>query len=678
MAINDNGFKNIKLGRDESLSSPDILAIVKELVVVENCFIDNLYQDDDKIGLRIRCKGAKYFLVLQPSVRANFTEVAYDWKATNFIMMIRKHLKGRKIERVRQHEFDRIIEIEVEGGYKIITELFRRGNFIVVKENRVLFALRHVHMRDRAIYPGAEFKYPPGSPKDPRRLTLDEFKSVIMQGKNLLKGLLKLGLGRKYAYEALFIARMNPESMVDNVSDDELKGLFEIVKNLLDEIENHKLGIIYMLDGKPYIVSPIQLKIAGFLNLSKKRYENFSKAVDDFFIWLEKEKPETDVLRELSNEREKLIRRIRSQERSIRSFEKKISQLEKILDVIYGKYSLIESILSIIRHAKLEKGLSWDEIRAKIEEGRKKGITSASKIERISDDGTITIRLNSEKISINFKESLENYISRIYERIKKLRTKKRRAEEELEKVREELRNLEERIKRKLEEEKIVIKLPPRKWYHGFNWFISSDGFLVVGGKDRKSNEILVKRYMDDQDIFLHAEIHGGSVVIIKNPEGKNIPETTLKEAAELAASYSKAWKEGITAVDVYWTPAKKVSFTPPSGQYLPKGGFIVEEKNYIKNVPLKIAIGVLVKQTDNAFEIQFVSGPVEVVKKLTKYCVVIAPGYMKKFDVAKRIIEIIKSKAEENPVLLKALHSLKIEKIIELIPGPSILLEEDV
>ncbi len=678
MAINDNEFKNLRLGRDESLSSPDVLAIVRELKVIENCFIDNLYQDEDKIGLKIRCKGTKYFLVLQPSVRANFTEVAYDWKATNFIMMIRKHLKGKRIERVHQHEFDRIIEIEVEGGYKIITELLRKGNFIVVKENRVLFALRHVHMKDRAIYPGAEFRYPPGSPQDPRQLSLEEFESVIMQGKNILRGLLKLGLGRKYAYEALFLTKISPNADINSIQHDKLVELYKNIKDLLNEIENHEIGIIYLLDEKPYIFSPIQLEIAKVLNLSEKKYESFSKAVDNFFIWLEKEKPETDVLKELSKEREKLIRRIKSQENSIKNFEKKISQLEKVLNIIYEKYSLIESILSIIKHAKIEKGLSWDEIRTKIEEGKKKGIASAKKIEKISDDGTIVIRLNGEKISINFKESLENYISKIYERIKKLKAKKKRAEEELDRAKEDLQHLEEKIKKALEEERIIIKLPPRKWYHSFNWFISSDGFLVVGGKDRKSNELLVKKYLEEKDLFLHAEIHGGSVVIIKNPQGKDVPETTLKEAAELAASYSKAWKEGIAAIDVYWTPATKVSLTPPSGQYLPKGGFIIREKNYIKNVSLKLAIGVLVNQSDNAFEIQFISGPVEAIKKITKYYAVIAPGHLKKFDAAKRIIEAIKNKARDNPVLLKALHSLKIEKIIELIPGPSILLEEDV
>ena len=63
--------------------------------------------------------------------------------------------------------------------------------------------------------------------------------------------------------------------------------------------------------------------------------------------------------------------------------------------------------------------------------------------------------------------------------------------------------------------RILKKLSTPAWFEKFHWFISSDGYLVVGGRDAQQNEILVKRFMTQHDIFVHADIHGAPCVIIK-------------------------------------------------------------------------------------------------------------------------------------------------------------------
>lgn len=32
------------------------------------------------------------------------------------------------------------------------------------------------------------------------------------------------------------------------------------------------------------------------------------------------------------------------------------------------------------------------------------------------------------------------------------------------------------------------------WYERFNWFISSENYLVISGRDAQQNELIVKRY----------------------------------------------------------------------------------------------------------------------------------------------------------------------------------------
>lgn len=58
------------------------------------------------------------------------------------------------------------------------------------------------------------------------------------------------------------------------------------------------------------------------------------------------------------------------------------------------------------------------------------------------------------------------------------------------------------------------------WFEKFNWFISSENYLVLAGRDGQQNEMLVRRYLRAGDVYVHADIHGASSLIIKNPQGR--------------------------------------------------------------------------------------------------------------------------------------------------------------
>ena len=61
---------------------------------------------------------------------------------------------------------------------------------------------------------------------------------------------------------------------------------------------------------------------------------------------------------------------------------------------------------------------------------------------------------------------------------------------------------------------------------------------MVGGRDRQQNELLVKRYLKAGDIYVHADLHGASSIIVKNTSSNNrIPPRTLQEAGLMAVGY---------------------------------------------------------------------------------------------------------------------------------------------
>uniref|UniRef100_A0A183TK60 NFACT-R_1 domain-containing protein n=1 Tax=Schistocephalus solidus TaxID=70667 RepID=A0A183TK60_SCHSO len=92
------------------------------------------------------------------------------------------------------------------------------------------------------------------------------------------------------------------------------------------------------------------------------------------------------------------------------------------------------------------------------------------------------------------------------------------------------------------------------WFEKFHWFISSDNYLVLAGRDAGQNENLIKRYFKPQDIYVHADVHGASSVIVKarplqpneppDPSGNPLPVPpmrTLIEAGHMAVTLSNAW-----------------------------------------------------------------------------------------------------------------------------------------
>jgi predicted ribosome quality control (RQC) complex YloA/Tae2 family protein len=67
------------------------------------------------------------------------------------------------------------------------------------------------------------------------------------------------------------------------------------------------------------------------------------------------------------------------------------------------------------------------------------------------------------------------------------------------------------------------------WFEKFYWFISTENYLILSGRDAQQNEILFKKYLKKGDIYIHADIHGASTCIIKNPTGGGLAKQTRRK-----------------------------------------------------------------------------------------------------------------------------------------------------
>merc|ERR1719431_113315 len=148
----------------------------------------------------------------------------------------------------------------------------------------------------------------------------------------------------------------------------------------------------------------------------------------------------------------------------------------------------------------------------------------------------------------------------------------------------------------------IIKARKVYWFEKFFWFISSENYLVIGGKDAQQNELLVKRYMKPNDVYVHADLHGAATVVVKNPVSAPIPPKTLNEAGQFAVCFSAAWDSKVLTA-AYWVTPDQVSKTAPSGEYLTVGSFMIRgKKNFLPPSHLIMGFGFMFKLEDDSVE----------------------------------------------------------------------------
>jgi len=234
------------------------------------------------------------------------------------------------------------------------------------------------------------------------------------------------------------------------------------------------------------------------------------------------------------------------------------------------------------------------------------------------------------EIKLDITKTVNENAAEYYEKAKIIKQKiegaERALEETLKKI-EELKKKKELIKGKISI-KILKEKKAKEWYEKFRYaFI--ENFLIVGGKDATSNEILIKKHTEKNDVVMHTDIFGSPFFVVKN--GKNANEEILKVAASICASYSKAWKNNLGNIDVYCVDPEQVSKTAPSGEFLAKGSFMIYgEKKWFRNTPLRIYI--CFKDSEI-----FITGNGDKNIKNFKHYVCLTPGTEKGKDLVKRM-----------------------------------------
>ncbi|GAB6136027.1 ribosome rescue protein RqcH [Thermococcus prieurii] len=620
----------------EEMSSVDIRYVVRELKWLVGSRVDKVYHDGDEIRIKLRTKEGRADLILQAGKRFHLTSYVKEApkQPSSFTMLLRKHLSGGFIDAIEQHQFDRIVKIRV-GDYTLIGELFRRGNIILVdSENRIVAALRYEEYKDRAIKPKAEYRFPPAR-ENPLEVSFERFLELMREEEELelVRALArKLNMGGMYAEEISIRAGFEKTTPVKELSDEDLRKVYEAMMGTFND--EPRSNIVYK-DGNMHDVVPIELRI--YEGLEKRYFPTFSEALDEYFGKLTIEKAKIERTKKLENRKKGLLATLRKQEEMLKGFEKAMNENQEIGDLIYANYAMVERLLDEFR--KATEKLGWDEFKKRIEEGKRAGNKVALMVKAIDPkEKAVTIELEGKKVKLYLNKSIGENAELYYEKAKKFRHKYEGALKAYKDTKRKLDEVEKLIEEEMKKELNVKRIERRKkkWFEKFRWFVSSEGFLVLAGKDAGTNEVLIKKHMTENDLYCHADVYGAPHVVIK--DGQKAGEKTIFEACQFAVSMSRAWSQGLYGTDAYWAYPNQVTKQAPSGEYLGKGAFMVYGKrNWLRGLPLKLAVGVINYEGED----YVVCAPVDAIKAHTNRYIVIRPGRLKKGELVKKIRGIL-------------------------------------
>jgi predicted ribosome quality control (RQC) complex YloA/Tae2 family protein len=441
--------------------------------------------------------------------------------------------------------------------------------------------------------------------------------------------------------EKLLVVLKDARKITDEITDkDQLKGYILAKPNpaaSADDEGSEKSKHLYD-DFHPF--RPQQFEESDYTFLE---FDGFNKAVDEFFSSIEGQKLESRLTEREQQAKKKL-------EKARKEHEERLGGLQQVQEVNFRKAEAILANVHRVAEATeavnglIRQGMDWGDIARLIEreQGQGNAVAETIKLPLKLHENTITLLLDETsfdqgeedddegnetssvsedsedddespkkkaapvkvasqpKLAIDIDLALSPWANstEYYDQKKTAASKEDRTlQASTRALKSHEKKVAEDLKKGLKQEKDILR-PVRKqqWFEKYIYFMSSDGYLVLGGKDAQQNEIIYKRYFRKGDVYVHADLKGAVPMIIKNkpttPDAP-IPPSTLSQAGNLSVCTSDAW-ESKAVMSAWWVPADQVSKTGQTGEFLPPGMFNIKgKKEYLPPAQLIVGLAVM-------------------------------------------------------------------------------------
>lgn len=640
-----------------SLNALDLLALSTELQsLLSDTYVDNVYHLNDTVVFKFRNRsGEKLDLRIDIGKWVRITSYVFEppKEISNWCRIMRSKLINLSVKTITQPSFDRLLEITFDNDYKMYLELMDNGNIILVQPDNVISVVyKSKETKDRSLKPGASYKMPPKKWFDPLKADINQVLNALIASKgNIVQSLVKfLGIPAEVADEIVLRSNMAKDYPVSKLEYSHIVNFLNVFKELYECSKNAKYPAIVWSDKEPISVIPCMFEI--YKNYKIVHYSTFNNAVDEYAHVVLSIESELEKRANIEREKNRLLATILEQEKQANVYSKEAKELRFLASLIQSHITDIELYINNLKSSGFKDNWKAD-LELLLPGFKILGYDQKSR--------SILIGMNELQIPIKLDWSIGKNIENIFNLAKESERKFKRTLESIEELKLKIREIDSQLS--VPSLIPVIRKPPSFWYENFHFFRSSDGFLVIGGKDASQNESLIKRRMENDDIVVHADIHGSPFVIIKNAR-KSLPQKTIEEACQFTVSFSRAWNLGLATADAYWVYPEQVSKKAPSGTYLKPGSFMIYgQRNYIKNVQLKLAVALFFDEGWAKFYIS----PIDPIKILTDTFVEITPGEISRNDAAKQIVTFF-YKNKENEIKKAPNRKNLVNELIERLP----------
>ena len=309
---------------------------------------------------------------------------------------------------------------------------------------------------------------------------------------------------------------------------------------------------------------------------------------------------------------EKLKKRIEKQTETVQAYRQSAERLKAQADALYTEYQKVTELLTVLNEQS--RKLSWEKLT--------EGALKIPYVDYINPEKNIVaMKIGYLTVEMDYTKGIDANASDIYAKGKNESEKADNAEKALADSQAELEKKQKGFDKKVAAE-LSRAAPTKKfWFETYKWFVTSEGKLVIAGKDAHTNDNVVRKHLKDTDVYAHADLHGAPSTILK--DGQKASDSDLREVCNFALAQSKGWVAALTDGSAYWVYPDQVSKTPEAGEFVPRGAFIIRgRRNYEHHLQMELAVGEIIYQKER----KVMCGPVDAVKSQSAKYFIIVPG----------------------------------------------------
>ncbi len=681
----------------KAMSGFDLRVMARELDALKGAYVKKAYMPHyEQIVLRVNPKEIEQrdiVFVRGARIYTSQRDRPMPMTPPPFAMVLRKHLRNARLTGVQQVGFDRVLAFSFDtknGERTLYVEVFRDGNIILVDQDGIIIQpLTHASYAGRTLKKGVSYTPPPEA-MDPYALDEGSLGALLKESDRDLVSTLggKVNLGATHANAVCALAGHEPNSAT---SDADPSKVFTALTRLLEDLDTSDEGYLLV---KPTAEDPSDWEAhlstldqpQQHLWLSERAVEatpillpqhdgvphvSYSSLCESIDVWkgthdahaLQRREEErfeqAGPGRGQSTEVEKLERRKAQQEKALGGFSEKIEKQQRLGHLIQEHWTHVEGLLDQTKQAVERDG--WSAVRKAIK--AIPWIVSAAPADR-----TITVLLpdeNSEakgpQVMLELDATVHQNAQRYFESARKQKNKTSGAVEALAETERKLKRARKsEAKQKASGKLNRLKRSKRMWFEQHRWGMIEGGHLLVGGKDAKGNDSVVKKHLSNEDMYLHADLHGAPSCSLRSSQGFALEERRpahlppdipayrlvdkledtaltkdkLQQAAVLALSWSRAWNGGGAHGTVYSVKPAQVSKSAQTGEFVGKGAFVIRgQRTWYKDMDVRIGIGIIAV---NGVPMVVSGTPAHILSVCQRYAI-LSPGLTKKDQLANKI-----------------------------------------